>query len=84
MEDNYKHYLRRSARVSRLQEIPNTANRSKMQAEQPIVDRIPRRQLKWYGHLLRIEDSYWRRRFTSGHRTVGGEEEDRNNPGGTK
>ena len=24
------------------------------------------------------------RRFTSGHRTVGGEEEDRNNHGGTK
>ena len=27
-------YLRRSARVSRLQKIPNTAIRSKMQAEQ--------------------------------------------------
>jgi hypothetical protein len=36
------HYLRRSARVSRLQKIPNTANRSKMQAEQSIIDRIQR------------------------------------------
>ena len=30
-----------------------------MQAEQSILDRIQRRQLKWYGHLLRIEDSRW-------------------------
>ena len=28
-----------------------------MQAEQLILDRIQRRQLKWYGHLLRMEDS---------------------------
>ena len=72
-------YLRRSARVSRLQKIPNTAIRNKMQAEQSILDRIQRRQLKWYGHLL-----LGRRRFTSGHRTVGEEEEDRNYHGGTK
>ena len=44
-------YLR-SARVSRLQKIPNTIIKSKMQAEQSILDRIKRRQLKWYGHLL--------------------------------
>ena len=28
-----------------------------MQAEQSILDRIERRQLKWYGHLLRMEGS---------------------------
>ena len=39
-------YLRRSARVSRLQKIPNIAIRNKMQAEQSILDRIQRRQLK--------------------------------------
>ena len=39
-------YLRRSARVSRLQKIPNTAIRNKMQAEQSMLDRIQRRQLK--------------------------------------
>ena len=33
---------------------------------------------------IRMEDSHDQRRFTSGHRTVGGEEEDRNNHGGTK
>ena len=30
-----------------------------MQAEQSILDRIQRRKLKWYGHLLRMEDSHW-------------------------
>ena len=33
-------YLRRSARVSRLQKIPNIAIRNKMQAEQSISDII--------------------------------------------
>ena len=55
----FKDYLRRSASVSRLHKIPNTAIRNKMQAEQSILDRIQRRQLKWYGHLLRMEDSRW-------------------------
>ena len=30
-----------------------------MQAEQWILDRIQRRQLKWYGHLLRMEANRW-------------------------
>ena len=51
-------YLR-SARVSRLQKIPNTVIRTKSQAEKSILDRIQRRQLKWYGNLLRMEDSRW-------------------------
>ena len=55
-----------------------------MQAEQSILDRIQRRQLKWYRHLLRMEDTRWPKRFISGHLTVGGEEEDRNNHGRTK
>ena len=52
-------YLSRLARVPRLQKIPNITIRSKMQAEQSILDRIQRRQLKWYGHLLRMKDSRW-------------------------
>ena len=39
-------YLRRSARVSRLQKLPNTTIRCKMQAEQSILDRIQRRQFE--------------------------------------
>ena len=38
---------------------PNTSIRSKLQAEQSTLDRIQRRQLKWYEHLLRMEDSRW-------------------------
>jgi hypothetical protein len=30
-----------------------------MQAKQSILNRIQRRQLKWYGHHLRMEDSHW-------------------------
>ena len=77
-------YLRRSARVSRLQKIPNTAVKNKMQDEQSILDKIQRRQLKWHGHHLRMEDSRWPKKITSGHRMIGGEEEDHNNHGGTK
>ena len=45
--------------MSRPQKIPNTAIRNKMQAEQSILDRIQRRQIKWYGHLLRMDDIHW-------------------------
>ena len=55
-------YLR-SASVFRLQKIPNTTIRSNKQAEQSILDRIQRRQLKWYGHLLRMEDSCWQKKI---------------------
>ena len=32
-------------------------HKSKLQAEQSVLDRIHRRQRKWYGHLLRMEDN---------------------------
>ena len=51
-----------------------------MQAEQSILDRTQRN-----GMNTSLE---WKivvgQRFTSGHRTAGGEEEDRKNHGGTK
>ena len=47
-----------------------------MQAEQSILVRIQKRQLKWYENLLRMDDQ---RKFISGHHMVGGEEEDSNN-----
>jgi hypothetical protein len=55
-----------------------------MQAKQSMLDRIQRKQLKWYGHLLTMEVVVGQRRFTSEHRTIGGEEEYRNNHGITK
>ena len=39
--------------------ISNTTISSKMQAKQSIIDRIQRRQHKWYGQLLRMDDSRW-------------------------
>ena len=69
--------------MSRLQKISNTTIRSKMQAEQSILDIIQRTQLKWYCHLIRTEDSRGQR-FPSGYRIVGGEEEGCNNHGRTK
>ena len=47
-----------------------------MQAGLSILDRFQRRQLKWYGHSLECKVVVGQKRFTSGHRTVGGEEED--------
>jgi hypothetical protein len=52
------YYLRMSAKVSRLKKIPNITIRSRIQAEQSVLGRIQRRQLKWYGHLLRTEIQY--------------------------
>ena len=79
----FKNNSRRPAWVFRLQKIPTT-NRSNMQAVQSVLDRIQRRKLNWHGHLIRMDVVVDWRRFTSGHRTVGGEEDDRNNNRRTK
>ena len=34
-----------------------------MKAEKSGFDRIQRRQLKWYGHLFRMEDCRWPKKF---------------------
>ena len=35
-----------------------------MQADQSVLDRIQRRQLEWYGHLLRMDDGRWPEKWT--------------------
>ena len=66
-------YLQRSASVSKLQKISIIAIRSKMQAEQSILDNKKKRQRNGMTvHNFRMD-------YTpkiSGHRTVGGKEED--------
>ena len=47
-----------------------------MQVEQSILYMIQRRQLKWYGHLFRKEDSRWPKKI---YHPEGGEIEDHNN-----
>ena len=48
--------MRRSCRVLRLEYIPNTTIRDRMNIENDIIDRIDRKRLIWYGHLKRIVD----------------------------
>ena len=55
-----------------------------MQPEQSTLDRIQRRQLKWYGYLFRMEDSRWQKKFYQWPTHGRGEEEDHNNHGRTK
>ena len=64
--------------------IRNTSIKNKIKAEQSILERIQTRELNLYGHLLRMEDSRWSKKFISGHRTVGGEEQDLYHHGQTK
>ncbi|XP_030747709.1 uncharacterized protein LOC115876161 [Sitophilus oryzae] len=52
-------YLRRSARVSKLDRVRNVEIRAKMDATQTIVDRVEQRGLKLFGHLLRMEHQRW-------------------------
>jgi hypothetical protein len=52
-------YLRRSARVSRLQHISNQEIRTRMNAEERIIDRIKNKGLNWFGHVLRMDEERW-------------------------
>jgi hypothetical protein len=47
-------YLRRSARISRMDKIINEAIRTKMGKKKNIVQEIEE-QLRWYGHVKRME-----------------------------
>ena len=50
-------YLRKSAKVSRLQK--KNCHYEQNASRTVILGRIQRRELKWYGYLLRMEDSRW-------------------------
>jgi hypothetical protein len=49
-------YLRRSARISQLDKIRNEAFRTKMGIKKNIVQETEEQQLRWYGHIKRMED----------------------------
>jgi hypothetical protein len=49
-------YLRRNARVSRLEHISNQEIRIRMNVEESIIDRIKNKGLNWFGHVLRMEE----------------------------
>jgi hypothetical protein len=49
-------YLRRSARISRLDKIRNEAIRTKMGIKKNIVQETEEQQLRWSGHVKRMKD----------------------------
>jgi hypothetical protein len=52
-------YLRRSARVSRLEHMSNEEIRRRMAAEESAIERKQKRGLNWSGHVLRMGDERW-------------------------
>jgi hypothetical protein len=52
-------YLCRSARVSRLEHIGNEEIRKRVDAEESEIERIQKRGLNWFGHVLRTGDERW-------------------------
>lgn len=56
-------YLRRSAGVSRRERITSEEIRRRMHAEDTIINRVERRGLKWFGHLLRMDEQRWPRKI---------------------
>jgi hypothetical protein len=52
-------YLRRSARLFRLEHISNQEIRTRMNAEESIIDIIKNKGLNWFGHVLRMEEDRW-------------------------
>jgi hypothetical protein len=64
-------YLRRSARISRMDRIRNETIRTKMGMQKDILQEIEEQQLRWYGHVMRIAELLdgW---HTGTHRGKGG------------
>ena len=56
-------YLRRSARKSKIQRVRNEDIRDMMTANETVTDRIEKRSLKWFGHLMRMDGSRWPKRI---------------------
>jgi hypothetical protein len=52
------HYLRRSARISRMDGIRNGTftRRPKMGLQKDILQEMEKQRLSWYGHVMRMED----------------------------
>ena len=49
-------FWRRSARISRKDKIRNTIIKQKMNVARSLLDDIKTQQVKWYGHIQRMEE----------------------------
>jgi hypothetical protein len=77
-------YLRRSARVSRLQHVNNQEIRTRMNAEESKIDRIKNKCLTWLGHVLRMEEERWPKQLYQWKPPGKGNEEDQKSHGEKK
>jgi hypothetical protein len=50
------HYLRRSARISPMDRVRNGTITTKMGLKKDISQEIEEQQLRWYGHVMRMEE----------------------------
>ena len=49
-------YLRRASRVSRLERVRNDVIRERTNRKETVIEVIKRKQLSWYGHLMRMSE----------------------------
>ncbi|XP_049779196.1 uncharacterized protein LOC126176101 [Schistocerca cancellata] len=52
-------YLRRNARISRIERKTNDDVRAGMKANDTVIDRIERKALKWHVDRMRMPDHRW-------------------------
>lgn len=52
-------FWRRSCGISRIERIPNAAIRDKVGCQKNILHLIGTKRLKWYGHLMRMDENRW-------------------------
>jgi hypothetical protein len=57
-------YLRRSAKISRIDRVRNETSRTRMRMKEYILQETEEQQLRWYGHVWRMEDCRIVRRVT--------------------
>ncbi|XP_044755011.1 uncharacterized protein LOC123313964 [Coccinella septempunctata] len=55
-------FLRRANRVSRLEHIPNAEIRRRSKRVHTTSEQIETRQLIWYGHVMRMDNTRWPKR----------------------
>jgi RPA family protein len=74
-------FWRRSARISRKDKIRNTAIKQKMNVIRSLLDDIKTKQLKWYGHVQRMEEGRLPKMLGNGAHQEEENEEDLKLPG---
>ena len=56
-------FWRRSAPISRKDKVRNTSTKQKMNVTKCLLDDIKTQQLKWYGHVQRVEGGDYQKKL---------------------